>query len=138
MLEIAMVVVLFGMVMAFGMPVFNNFKIKNDLDIARSNIVHSLRRAQSLSRSMENDSSWGVYVTTSKAIIFKGNSYEARDPDYDEYLDILSSFKLTGVDEIIFHKLSGNTSSTSSIVISSLNANESRTITINKKGTVYY
>ncbi len=136
-LEIALVVVILGIIAAFGMPVFNSSKIKNDLEIANANVVHSLRRAQALSQAMENDSTWGVYVTTSKAIIFQGSSYDTRDADFDESLEILSSFGLSGLDEVVFQKLTGNTSSTGSIVISSTN-NESKTITINEQGTVSY
>lgn len=135
-LEIVLVVALFAAITAFGAPVFNDFKIKNDLDIAQSNVVSSLRRAQALSQSVANDSSWGVYVTSGEAIVFQGDSYTSRDSDYDESLYILEAFELSGIDEVVFEKMSGNASSTGSIVISS--ANESKSITINSKGTISF
>jgi len=137
MIEIALIVVIFGAIIALGAPVFADFKIKNDLDVAKVNVVSSLRRAQSLSQVMKYDSSWGVHVTTGEAIIFQGDSYETRVIDNDESLEILSSFSLSGLDEVVFHKLTGNTSTTGSIVISS-NRNESKTITINEQGTVSF
>lgn len=136
-LEIALVVVIFGIMASFGVPVFNDFKIRNDLDIATNNVVNSLRRAQILSQAMENDSQWGVYVTTSQAIIFQGESYVSRDASYDESLEILSTFKLSGLEEVVFRKMTGNTSTTGSIVISTAN-DESRTITVNSRGTVSF
>lgn len=135
--EIALAVAILAILIGLGMPIFNNFKIKTDLDTARNTVVHNLRRAQGLSQAIQDDDTWGVYVEPGNVVLFKGSSYATRDVDYDDETVILDSFEISGVSEVVFDKLTGLPQSTGDIIITS-NTNENRTITVNSKGMVSY
>lgn len=136
-LEISMAIAILAIIVGLGMPIFNNFKIKNDLDNARNTIVYSLRRAQGLSQVMEEDDTWGVYIESGKVVLFKGSTYAGRNTDYDEENTILGSLQISGINEIVFDKLTGLPQTTGDINLTS-NANETSIITVNSKGMVSY
>jgi len=130
-LSIAVIVVL----TAIMAPIFVSFQTRNNVDIAAMALVRSLRRAEELSRNGEADSSWGVNVTSSSIIVFKGSSYAARDVNLDEIFTIPSNISFTGTSSMVFSKLYGLPAASSTITLTSVN-NESRTVTINTKGLV--
>ncbi|MBT4277760.1 prepilin-type N-terminal cleavage/methylation domain-containing protein [Candidatus Falkowbacteria bacterium] len=136
-LEILLVVAIIVIIAGFSMPVLQSFQNRNDLDIATNIFVQSLRRSQVLSRSAEEDSSWGTYIQAGNITIFQGSTYAGRDSDFDEVFEISSSINLSGDQEIIFGKVTGTISSSKSTILTSLN-NDSRTIDINVKGMISY
>lgn len=75
MLSIAIITMLFGL----STPIYQSFQVRNDLDIAATTIVQSLRRAQVLSQAVDGETNWGVNVKSGSITIFKGVSYDARD-----------------------------------------------------------
>ncbi len=117
------------------------------LDTNSEQIVQNLRLAQMRSIARVNDSQWGVYFdedaggTGDKFVLFKGTSYATRDSNYDivtELPDIisLSSISLNGSGaDMVFAKLSGDSSTYGSILISD-NLGNSNTISINSKGSI--
>lgn len=69
--------------------------------------------------------------------LFKGASYVARDVVYDEVFDVPTSITPSGVSEIVYTKFTGLPSVTGTVTLTS-NTNETRSITINAKGTASY
>ena len=136
-LEMLLSVGLIAVILGIGVPVYQSFQNRNDLDIAHNLITHSLRRAEAKSRAVDDDTSWGVYVTSGSVTIFKGASYLSRDTAFDEILDVSSSISFTGFSEIVFTKFTGAPSTTGTITMTSKN-NEIRNITINAKGTLSF
>lgn len=132
-LSLAAIATIAGM----AVPVYQAFQVRNDLDIAAATLVQGLRRAQILSQAVDGDTSWGAIIQSGGITIFKGSAYATRDATFDEISAVPASIIPSGVSEIVFSKFTGVPQATGVIVLTS-NANETRTITINAKGTVNY
>lgn len=132
-LSVAMLAVIAGM----SVPVFQSFQVRNDLDDITVSVVQTLRRAQVLAQAVDGDMTWGVRVDPGVARLFKGATYATRDTGYDETFEIPGSITPSGLSEVVYNKLSGTPQTTGSIVFTS-NTNETRTITLNAKGTISY
>ena len=131
-LSLALIVLIFGI----ATPIYQDYQIRNGVDISVNTIVENLRRAQILSEAVDGDSTWGVNITSGNITLFKGASFVARDSSFDESSDMLSSILPSGLTEIVFSKLDGFPNN---VGILTLTANgTSRTISINEKGTVIF
>ena len=132
-LSVAVLAIIFGMTI----PMYRNFSIRNDMDIAVTTLVQDYRRAQVLSQITDGDSAWGVHVATGSILIYKGSSYVSRDQTFDEITDISSSISVAGLYDVVFSKQNGFPQSTGTTTFTSIN-NETRNVTINQKGMVDY
>lgn len=133
MLSVAMITLITGLSLA----VFYGFQSRNDLEVAANTFAQSYHRAQTLSQSVEDDSSWGIKVQSGSIVIFKGASYIGRDDDYDEIFEMPSTITTSGVQEIVFAKLTGAPDTSGLTTLTSIN-NESKNITTNSKGMVSF
>jgi len=136
-IEVILVIALLAILTAISAPVYQTLQTRNNLDIVSETVAHSLRRAQVLSRAVDGDVSWGVYIQNGSIVVFKGASYLARDTEFDEVFDVPDSITVDSNREFVFAKFTGLPNTTGSFVISS-NNDESRTIIINEKGMVDY
>ena len=136
-LEMLLSVALIVAVAAVGIPVYQSYQVRNDLDIAEVSIVHSLRRAQLLARAMDQDAPWGVYVASGRITLFEGVSYSARNSGLDELFDAPTSLVISGVQEIVFSKFFGKPQPAGTMTLTAVNG-ATRNITINEQGTVNY
>ncbi|TSC55426.1 MAG: Uncharacterized protein G01um101418_910 [Parcubacteria group bacterium Gr01-1014_18] len=118
-------------------PISIQFQNRTGLDIASYSFTQSLRSAQTLAQASSGDSSWGVKADTGSILLFKGSSYASRDTAYDQISSIYESIILSGVTEVIFAKFTGLPQTTGTLILTSPN-NETRSVTINSKGTVSY
>lgn len=87
----------------FGVDFYKRQEIENQAQ----NILETLRKAQIKSISGEHDSSFGVYFEERRYILFKGNSFSQRDPNFDEIFNLPPLIKLESVSEIVFLKTEG-------------------------------
>ncbi len=136
-IEMLLSVAMIGLIAGMGAPVYQVFQNRNDLAIAATTLAESLRRAALLSRAVDGDSGWGVYVATSTVTVFKGATYATRDTSADEATITSDGIGVTGTSEYQFTKFTGLPSAVGTTTLTSLN-NETRVITINAKGTVTY
>jgi len=136
-LEMALTIAVIAILSGISAPIFMSFVGRNDLNVTTNVVVQSLRRAQSLSLSMESNQSWGVYLESKKVTIFKGLNYVSRDASFDEIFDIAPTISFSGLDEVVFDRFTGDTPNSGNIIINSIN-NETKTITINQKGMLEY
>lgn len=137
-LEMLLVVALIGLVAGMGAPLFQSFQVRNDLDIAATTAIESLRRAQALARSVDGDVPWGVRIATSTGItLFKGTSYAARDAAFDETTAISTIVSVGGVSEVVFAKVTGFPNVTGTTTLTST-TNETRNFSLNAKGTINF
>jgi prepilin-type N-terminal cleavage/methylation domain-containing protein len=135
-LEVLLSIALIAILSGIGVPIYQSFQNRNDLDIAATTIAQSIRRAQILSQAVDGDVAWGVYVSGGNIVIFRGASYATRDSIYDEIFDLSTTITPSGISEINFDKLTGVTQDSGTLILT--NFNDSRTITINEKGMVSY
>ncbi len=129
-IEILLVFALLAILVAITVPLAISFMRKNDMEISTEIVAESLRRAQSLSFFMNHDSSWGVEFSNNQVVVFAGSNFSARNAALDETFSF-PSFPIN------FSKESGLSGSSSSITITN-SSGESRSITINEAGAVFY
>lgn len=137
MIEMLLVIAAITIIAGIGVPVYQSFQVRNDLDIATVSTVQTLRRAQVLAEAVDGDTSWGTYITSGSLTLFKGTSYATRDSTFDELFDVPTSITPSGIGEIVFTKFTGLPTTIGTITFTS-NTNEIRTITINAKGMLNY
>jgi len=135
--ELLLSMAMIGIVAGASLPVYFSFYNRNDVSLTTETIASMFRRAQNYARSVQGDSQWGVHIQAGSATLFKGATYAARDTAYDETAVINTSITPTGTTDVLFAKLSGAPGSTASVTLTG-QANETRTIIVNAKGTVSY
>lgn len=136
-LEVLLSVAIIALLAGLGTPIYQSFQVRNDLDVATNTIAQSLRRAQVLSQAVDGDTSWGLSVQGGAVTLFRGVSYASRDASFDEVFDLPGSIIPSGVSEVVYEKFTGEPQTTGTVILTS-NANETRNITINEKGTISY
>lgn len=138
-LEILLVVALIVAVAGLSVPIYQSFQVTNDLDIAVNTIAQSSRRAQILAESGQGDKNWGVYMDSTKIVVFRGDAYSGRpqeDQDVDEEFEVPVTITIPQ-SEVVFSKISGDPNTTVSITVAASNGN-TRDVSINEVGMVEY
>lgn len=135
-LELMIVVGISTLLVAVFLPMGINFYKTRQLDVYHQGIVQALRRAQLKAMAMENDYSFGLYLTSEQYVLFKGSSYDNRDSAYDEVFNLSDNLEVTGLSEIVFSKLNGIPSDIGTINLTI--DSQSETISINEIGRINY
>lgn len=135
--EVLLSVVLLSMIAGMSIPLSRVFLDRNELDQTTVTLAQTFRRAQSMAIAQDGDSAWGVKVTSSSILLFKGSSYATRDQLLDESTSIAPSIVFTGLSEVVFQKGSGLPTATGTSTFTS-HGDEIRNVTINQKGMVNY
>lgn len=97
-LETVVIIGLLAFLAALGLPVAHDFTLRQDLPAARRDIVHVLRRAQLravLDEAAENIGVRFVSGTGTAYTLFRGSSWESRNPDVDEEYRLPSGIGMT-------------------------------------------
>lgn len=118
-LELILVIGVIGTVTGMAVPLYRDYQIRNDLNLATEQVTQGLARARLLSQSAQEDSGWGFYVPA--GVLYKGDSYEHRDPVFDEVYPMPSTITPTGLLEISYDKIVGGPSATGEITLTALN-----------------
>lgn len=133
-IEIILVIAIIALIGATTIPAGSAFLIRNHLRNKANELATSLRIAQINTLVGKEDSQWGVHISSSQIIMFKGATYSAPGTSFDQDYDIPASISITQT-EVVFDKLTGNPNSTATITVSS-NAGDSNTVTVNEVGAV--
>ncbi len=139
MVEMLLSIAVIALITAISIPVYQQFQTRNNLDITTSNVVQSLRRAMIFSQADKAGDWWSVRILPDQVVIYKGITFGLRDTSYDESIEIPKGITPSGMNNISFRRVSGVpfTTDLKPIVLTSY-SNETRTITINEKGTISY
>jgi len=115
-----------------SIPMYRQYLIRNDLEIARQNVAQGIQRAKFLSQVSMNDSGWGFSTDAlpGRGVLFMGDNYATRDTDFDEMYTLPSTIEVTGLTEVGFSKIDGLPDQTGIITLRALNGEE-RTISVN-------
>lgn len=135
-LELLLVMASIAIIAGFSIPLWRNQLIKNDLDVAVMTISQTLKRAQILAQAVDGDIGWGVKVQSGNITLFKGNTYAARDTNFDETFTLQSAIVPSGLSEVDYTKFTGLPGTTGTIILTTEQDNKS--ITINAKGMISY
>ncbi len=136
-IEIILSIGLVSLLAAISIPLYQTFQVRNDLDIAAVTEVQNLRRAQLLAQAVDGDTNWGVYATSGSITLFQGLSYATRATTSDDVVSVPTSITPTGTLEMVFTKFTGLPQASTTVIFNS-SVNETRTISINAKGTISY
>lgn len=98
------------------LPVLRSFDRQKTLDGVLQDISGVLRVAQSKTVASEGSATYGVYFdsasSSQKYVLFKGTSYETRDPSQDQVYNISSQIELYDIQlsssQIVFQKITGS------------------------------
>ena len=135
-LELLLSVAVISALAGLSLPVYRTLLAKNDLDIAAVTIAQSVRRAQVLSQAVDGDTTWGVKAQSGSIVIFKGASFTSRDSIFDETFGVPTSIGVSGTTETVFTKFTGFLQAIGTMNVST--ESDSRSLTINEKGTISY
>ena len=134
--EVLLAVSLIIAIGGISISVNQNLNLKNDLEIATISTAQTVRKAQMLSREGYRDSRWGVKIQTGELTLYKGESYELRDANFDEKIVIPSGIEISGANDFNFSKLDGAPQQSGNLNLK-IKPYENN-ISVNEKGTVSY
>lgn len=134
-IENLLTVAIIALMASASIPLLSGSLTKNDLNTSKHISLNIIRKAQGLAMSQSEDSNWGVSLQSNSLVLYKGDSYAARDTSFDESYDLPNSISISGFTGTNFQTLSGRPDSTSTILISTSNG-ESTSITINSMTVV--
>ncbi|MFA6520909.1 MAG: type II secretion system protein [Candidatus Gracilibacteria bacterium] len=135
--EMLLVIALMAIMAVISVPIYQSFQVKNDVDLVVNAVASTARRAQVLSQGSSEDSSWGIKLTSTAVILFKGAAYAARDVNFDETFDVPVTITGSGTTEFVFAKFTGFPLAAGTATLTT-STNEIRNIAINSYGTVSY
>ncbi len=135
-IELILVVVLISISAGVVAPIYYSAKKANDLNTSLYTLVSSLRRAQLLSMAVYLDDNWGLKINNNEILIFKGNNFLSRDLDYDEVVSVNRSIVFTGLDELVYSKLTGRPNIDGDIFLTL--DNNTLSLNINSLGLIDY
>lgn len=134
--EVLLALALFAGLITISFPVMLSFEYRNDLAASRDYAVSAIRLAQLNAQSVLEDTTWGVRLNSGLITVFSGPSYAGRNSALDITYPINTTVGISGITEILFSKISGNTTNTGTTTFSKEGNNFS--ITINGKGNISY
>jgi prepilin-type N-terminal cleavage/methylation domain-containing protein len=129
-IEVIMVVSLVGAIAGVGIPLYRDYQIRNDLNLATEQVTQGLARARLLSQAAQEDDNWGFYAPA--GVLYKGDSYAERDPAFDETYPMPSTITIQGLMEVNYGKIAGLPDATGDITLTTIN-DDTRNILIEVK-----
>lgn len=140
--EILVVVAILGILVLIAIPQFSNIRENQILKNAIGEVSSTLHTAQSQSLASVNSSEYGVYFQSDQIIIFTGKVFSSGATD-NKIINIISPVTISNVTlngtsastgELYFERLSGISSKTGTITIST--SSTSKIITISATGAI--
>lgn len=132
--ELLLVIAIIAFLGATTIPIASGFLIRNQHRNKTNELITSLSSAKLNSMSGKEGSEWGVSTDSNSITLFKGSSYAARDPSFDQTYSVPASISVTS-DEVVFDVLTGNPDAVASISITS-NSGDVRVVEVNEVGSI--
>ncbi|MFH1533753.1 MAG: type II secretion system protein [Nitrospirota bacterium] len=143
MLEIVLVIIIFGISVGLSILYHQSSQIRADLRSQVSQFTSYVRLAHSNALSGLSNQSHGIHLETSSYTTFIGSSYDPLDEynfviDLPEIIEIQNISLNGGGNDIIFTTTAGETNNYGSVDFVSTQIQKTTTIEITKFGTVTY
>ena len=132
-IELLLVIAASITIAALTIPVGMRFFQTQALDESASGILETLRRAQNQAMFQKNDSAFGVKFLPDSYVLFQGDSY-GEVPSEDESFSLPSGITTSGINEVVFAKLTGTPNPNGTLTITS--GSNSQALDINIKGKI--
>ncbi len=140
-MELLMVIVIFTIIMSVSLYFFLGASKKEALEKDAAGLTALIRNARLLSVASKNALPFGIHIQNDKAVLFEGSSYIAGGANEKiitfsrEVYMSLYTLNLNSPD-IVFNRLTGNTSNYGAIMLSLKDGSASTTITILRTGVI--
>lgn len=143
-IEILVVLGILAIITTLIFSTFVDFRRKKALEADTKMVVEVLSEARNQTLTSQNSSQYGVHFSLSpipQIALFTGPTYVANAVTNKIYPltatdNILTITLVGGGSDIIFNRLTGETNQSGTIVLSSPNLSETKTITIYKTGSI--
>ncbi len=144
-LEILMVITIMIILIATVMPNLSKFKNERILNNTAGDVVAILNKARSDTISSYNSNNYGIHVESSRVVYFSGPTFNNNDSsnivvslDPNVNIPAIGGINLSdGTSDILFTRLTGDTTNYGTIIISlTSDATQQKIITISKTGSV--
>ncbi len=141
-IELIVTVAIFSVAVS---AILNSFGQLNQNQVINKNtelVATILREARSLTLASRGGNQYGVHLESSQVVLFRGSVYSSSDPDNIYYpLNALGNISVItlagGGSDVVFDRLTGDTSQSGTIKLSLLaDPSSTRTITISGTGLV--
>lgn len=134
-IELLIVIFIISTLGVMSVSFYSRFLTQNAVDNTTSQLVQSLRKAQTYSMTGKQNGTWGVRYTTSPKKI---TLYLSGNSAFDESFTVNSNITISGFTDISFIKTTGapNPPIPALLNITIAGNNSSKTITINSQGVV--
>ena len=133
-IELLLVISLIAIIGATMVPVGSSFLIRNHLKNKLIETVSVLQTARTNAMVGKEHSDWGVLLTNSQIILFKGSSYVSRDSEFDQIFNIPQSITASQ-QEVVFRRVSGQPD-TEAVIVLTAGGERSRQINITPLGVL--
>jgi len=133
-IEVLLVVAIGAGIFALSAPYSLNFYRTQLINDAQSNVMDALQRARHYAVLQKNDSNFGVHFSTASSTYTLFQDSYSVDNINNEVFSVISGITFTGEEDIIFSKLTGVTSTTSTTTLTY--GTISRSISIDESGAV--
>jgi len=150
-IEILIAVAILVILIIIPVPAFRFFQKTVDLNNARDEIISTLDLSRTMTTASEGAAKYGVYFdkVNGKYILFKGNSYQARNPDFDKIYTLPSLVEISEINlkltinpdepsnEVVFNRITGTANQTGNLILKQkLQSPETRTIYVLASGKI--
>ena len=137
-IAVGIMALLFGLSAQPLLTFYRNIRFQGAVE----NVLTMLDEARKSTLSSYNSSQYGVHFETNRVVLFRGATFTEPNPENEEYnfsdiIEISTISLAGGVDDVIFERISGETSATGTIEVSLLaGSTTSKLITVHGSGLV--
>ncbi|MCK5027430.1 MAG: hypothetical protein KAS07_03350 [Candidatus Pacebacteria bacterium] len=133
-IEMLIVIGVVMLIVGITAPVGFRYYQTQLLDESACLVFDTLRRAQQNALFQKKDSRFGVFFEENSFTLFEGNTFLTRDENEDEIFILSNNISLGGLQEVVFSRKYGTTTTGGEIVISM--GERVKYVDINTKGRV--
>jgi len=139
--ELLVVLGIIALIMGISLTTFINYRKQQAFTKDSESVVEILSQARDQTLSSKNASQYGVHFASTKITLFTGSTYFAGDSSNIDFpltsTDIILSISLTGGgSDVVFNRLTGETSQNGTIVVDVPSLSLTKTVTIYKTGLI--
>ncbi len=140
-IELLVVLSIIALIVVIVLNIFIHVRKNQALVKDTEIIVEVLNEARSLTLSSKDSTNYGVHIASDKVTFFTGGTYSAGNSTNVVYplntTDTILTISLSGGgSDVIFNRLTGETSQNGTVVVSSPGISQSKTVTIYKTGVI--
>ena len=133
-IEILITLALVGVVIAFGSVVNLDFYTREDRLNEQTTLESILQKARSDAMNNVNATNHGIHIESGAYIIFDSNPYDPSEPN-NQIIERNPNIIISGLQNIVFKQLSGNTEDAGTIILKDTN-NIEKFISIQTNGLI--